>query len=86
MSVLEPPPEIGFEVQNDRIVYLEAFHVEEGWTDRESVERNSPRLTRSMKMNGVLWRDLQSKTIEDFAMEGTQRRAGLPRRHFQLLT
>jgi hypothetical protein len=72
MSVLEPPPEIGFEVNSDHVVYLEAHHVEEGWTDRERVERNSPRLRRSMKMNGVLWRDLQPKTIEDFAMEGTQ--------------
>ena len=72
MSVLEPPPEIGFEVNSDHIVYAEAHHVEEGWTDRDRVERQSPRLNRSMKMNGVLWRDLQCKTIEDFVMEGTQ--------------
>ena len=71
-SVLEPPPEIGFVVYKDRIVYEEDHHIEEGWTDRQSVERNSPRLKRAMKANGVLWKDLQQKSVEDFAMEGTQ--------------
>jgi hypothetical protein len=71
-SVLEPPPEIGFVVYKDRNVYEEDHHIEEGWTDRQSVERNSPRLKRAMKANGVLWKDLQQKSVEDFAMEGTQ--------------
>lgn len=71
-SVLEPPPEIGFVVCKDRIVYEEDQHIEEGWTDRQSVERNSPRLKRALRATGVLWKDLQKKTQADFAMEGTQ--------------
>eukprot|EP01047_Picozoa_sp_COSAG01_P049288 COSAG01_NODE_4875_length_4661_cov_2.548882_1_plen_435_part_00 len=71
-SVLEPPPEIGFVVYKDRIVYEEEHHIEEGWSDRESVERNSPRLKRALRSTGVLWKDLQVKTQADFAMEGTQ--------------
>lgn len=71
-SVLEPPPEIGFVVYKDRIVYEEDQHIEEGWTDRQSVERNSPRLKRALHGTGVLWKDLQKKTQADFAMEGTQ--------------